>query len=157
MTATTRGRAPVLHHLALRVADLGRAEDFYVGLLGLPPRARHHHEDGTPRALSDRFFAFVRELEWALHYARAAGVRARVELALPHVSEVLELRDDLSQEATQSLGEQLPITENAPPPAPGIRLHDTLAEPADGDLSFGGHFDTTYFDTSLFDEAETEP
>ncbi len=114
-------------------------------------------DDGTPRALADRFFAFVRELEWALHYARAAGVRARVELALPHVSEVLELRDDLSQEATQSLGEQLPITENAPPPAPGIRLHDTLAEPADGDLSFGGHFDTTYFDTSLFDEAETEP
>lgn len=51
MTATTRGRAPVLHHLALRVADLGRAEDFYVGLLGLPPRTRHHHEDGTPRAL----------------------------------------------------------------------------------------------------------
>lgn len=114
-------------------------------------------DDGAPRPLADRFFAFVRELEWALHYARAAGVRARVELALPHVHEVLELRDDLSQETTQSLTEDLPIAEQAPPPAPGISLQDTLAEPADGDLSFGGHFDSTYFDTSLFDEAETEP
>lgn len=51
MTASTRPGAPALHHLALRVTDLGRAEDFYAGLLGLPLRARHHHEDGTPRAL----------------------------------------------------------------------------------------------------------
>ena len=42
---------PRLHHLALRVADLARAEAFYAGLLGLAVVARHADPGGAPRSL----------------------------------------------------------------------------------------------------------
>lgn len=40
-----------LHHLAVVVADLGRAERFYVGVLGLPVLARHEDTEGNPRSV----------------------------------------------------------------------------------------------------------
>jgi glyoxylase I family protein len=40
-----------VHHLAVVVADLARAEAFYVGVLGLPVRNRWSDEAGVPRAL----------------------------------------------------------------------------------------------------------
>lgn len=100
--------------------------------------------------------AQVRWLERALAYTRAAGVRARVELALPYIRERLSVADALSFEASVSRGEALPIDERAPPPEIGILLTDHLPEAAE-ELSFSGHYDATYFDTSLFATAETEP
>ncbi len=44
-------RAGGFHHLALQVHDLGRAEAFYAGVLGLPVIARHQRPDGSPRAV----------------------------------------------------------------------------------------------------------
>lgn len=40
-----------LHHLAVVVADLGRAERFYVGVLGLLVLARHEDTEGRPRSV----------------------------------------------------------------------------------------------------------
>lgn len=42
---------PGVHHLAVCVTDLGRAERFYVGVLGLPVIERWTDEDGAPRSL----------------------------------------------------------------------------------------------------------
>ena len=105
--------------------------------------------DRVPAAFAGDLGAFVRGLEWALAYGRAAGIRSRVELALPHVHERLLLRDELTLRAAAGFREAAPIQESAPPPTPGIGLTDTLKPPTDA-LSFGGLFDTTPFDTSLF-------
>jgi hypothetical protein len=105
--------------------------------------------DHVPDAFAGDLAAFVRELEWALGYGRAAGVRTRVELAMPHVHERLEIVDELTILATGSFAEAETIVEFAPAPTPGIGLKDTLDEPADA-LSFGGIFDITPFETSLF-------
>jgi glyoxylase I family protein len=40
----------MLHHVALRCADLARAEAFYHRVLGLPVLARHDDERGAPRS-----------------------------------------------------------------------------------------------------------
>jgi catechol 2,3-dioxygenase-like lactoylglutathione lyase family enzyme len=48
-TLTRRPRG--LHHLALRVADLRRAQRFYADLLGLETIREVVGEDGAPRAL----------------------------------------------------------------------------------------------------------
>lgn len=40
-----------VHHVAVVVRDLGRAEAFYSGLLGLPVVARHADQAGLPRAV----------------------------------------------------------------------------------------------------------
>ena len=93
--------------------------------------------------------ALVRELEWALCYGRAAGVRSRVELALPHVHEELELAETLTMRADLRNAETEQLAESAPSPVPGVALKDTLTPP-DDPLKFGGIFDTTPFDTSLF-------
>jgi hypothetical protein len=106
--------------------------------------------DRVPAAFAGDLGAFVRGLEWALAYGRAAGVRSRVELALPHVHERLQLRDELTLQASAGFTDAAPISESAPPPTPGIGLTDTLEPPTDDALSFGGLFNTTPFDTSLF-------
>lgn len=43
--------APRVHHLAVLVRDLSRAEAFYAGLLGLPVSVRHSEPDGSPRSI----------------------------------------------------------------------------------------------------------
>jgi len=52
------------HHLAVCVSDLGRAERFYVEILGLPVLRRHLRADGAERAvwldLGDTFLALER-------------------------------------------------------------------------------------------------
>ena len=96
-----------------------------------------------------RLAAFVRELEWALNYGRAAGIRARVELALPHVAETLELGDRLAILADLPLAEHQPIGEVVPAPTAGIHIVETVPETHDP-LYFGGLFDITRFETSLF-------
>src|SRR5262245_36920144 len=40
-----------VHHLAVVVRDLARAEAFYAGLLGLPVLARHADAQGAPRSV----------------------------------------------------------------------------------------------------------
>lgn len=42
---------PGVHHLAVCVTDLERAEAFYVGVLGLPVRERWTDDAGAPRSL----------------------------------------------------------------------------------------------------------
>jgi len=42
---------PRVHHLAVLVRDLSRAEAFYVGVLGLAVNTRHESEDGAPRSI----------------------------------------------------------------------------------------------------------
>ncbi len=96
-----------------------------------------------------RLAAFVRELEWALAYGRAAGIRARVELALPHVSESLALADATHLAITDRFREDQPISESILPPMPGVDLGETLPEIGDP-LYFGGLFDATLFEASLF-------
>ena len=44
-------RTPAVHHLAVKVRDLVRAEAFYGGVLGLAVQARHDDAHGRPRAL----------------------------------------------------------------------------------------------------------
>ena len=43
--------APRIHHLAVKVEDLSRAEAFYVGVLGLPILRRWHDDAGALRSL----------------------------------------------------------------------------------------------------------
>lgn len=43
--------AGAVHHLAIVVADLDRAEAFYAGVLGLEVTTRHVDEEGAPRAV----------------------------------------------------------------------------------------------------------
>ena len=40
-----------IHHVALLVEDLGRAESFYAGVLGLPVEKRWPDDAGAPRAV----------------------------------------------------------------------------------------------------------
>lgn len=40
-----------LHHLAITVFDLARAERFYAGVLGLPVERRWYDGDGAPRSI----------------------------------------------------------------------------------------------------------
>lgn len=59
------GKARPLHHLAVVVADLGRAEQFYVELLGLPVLRRQNDDQGRPRSVwvslgGDTFLAIER-------------------------------------------------------------------------------------------------
>ncbi|UJR82771.1 VOC family protein [Sandaracinus amylolyticus] len=53
MSAEDAVRSPSLkvHHLAVKVRDLARAESFYAGALGLPIIRRQDAEDGTPRSI----------------------------------------------------------------------------------------------------------
>jgi glyoxylase I family protein len=50
-----------VHHIAVQVSDLDRAEAFYRGVLGLAVERRWQHADGTPRSiwmsLGDAFLA----------------------------------------------------------------------------------------------------
>jgi hypothetical protein len=112
--------------------------------------------DFVPLSFAGDLSAFVRELERVIDYGRATGIRARVELALPHVEERLTLSDSLSFETVTYFADDQPIDEQAPPPEIGILLFDKLPEPGES-LVFEGHFNATYFDTSIFAEPETEP
>lgn len=60
-----------LHHLAVVVADLARAEKFYAGVLGLPVVRRWADDAGVPRAV---WLALGAESFLALERAGAAGV-----------------------------------------------------------------------------------
>jgi catechol 2,3-dioxygenase-like lactoylglutathione lyase family enzyme len=40
-----------IHHLALRTANLDALHGFYVRVIGLHERARHHRDDGTLRSI----------------------------------------------------------------------------------------------------------
>ena len=40
-----------MHHLAVQVRDLGVAESFYCGVLGLPIQVRHADDAGRPRSI----------------------------------------------------------------------------------------------------------
>lgn len=113
--------------------------------------------DFVPATYAGDLSAFVRELERMLNYGRAAGIHARVELALPHVEERMTLSDSLTFETDVHLLEDQPIGEEAPPPEIGVLLFDTVPAPGDQSLVFEGHFNATYFDTSIFAEPETEP
>ncbi len=42
---------PAVHHVAVVVADLGRAEAFYAGVLGLPVQRRWSDAAGQPRSV----------------------------------------------------------------------------------------------------------
>jgi hypothetical protein len=46
-----RAMPPSIHHLAVLVQDLARAEAFYGGVLGLPVKARHADADDAPRSV----------------------------------------------------------------------------------------------------------
>ena len=50
-TATTTGPELGLHHVAIRVRELARAEAFYAGVLGLPVRQRQLDEAGAERSV----------------------------------------------------------------------------------------------------------
>lgn len=71
-----------VHHVAVIVRDLARAEDFYSRLLGMPVIARHADEGGRPRSvwvdLGGGAFLAV-ELEDA---APAAGLHC-IALSIP--------------------------------------------------------------------------
>ena len=109
----------------------------------------HAFEVEGELAQGSRLAAFVRELDWALNYGRAAGIRARVELALPHVSESLDLGDTLTTAATVAMREDQKISEYVPAPTAGIHIDESLP-PISDPLVFGGLYDATLFDTSLF-------
>src|SRR5262245_59074331 len=40
-----------VHHIAVKVRDLGRSEAFYAGVLGLPVLRRHDDDEGNPRSV----------------------------------------------------------------------------------------------------------
>ncbi|MCB9705282.1 MAG: VOC family protein [Myxococcales bacterium] len=69
---------PTIHHLALRVADLERAADFYGGLLGLAEVRRQGGEGGRLRAIWFELGAAVLMLELDLRGAGAAAGSAHV-------------------------------------------------------------------------------
>ncbi len=116
--------------------------------------------DRVPRAFVDPVSgapdlpALLRELEWALEYGRAAraaapGCRPPDDPSLPHVQEYVTVTDEPSMRAELRLAEAEKVQESAPSPVPGIALKDTLPPTADP-LKFGGLFDITPFDTSVF-------
>lgn len=58
--------AVLIHHVAVRVADLERARAFYGDLLGLTELRRFEHPDGTPRSVWLRAGAALVMLETRL-------------------------------------------------------------------------------------------
>ena len=88
MASENQLRAGAVHHLAVVVVDLARAEAFYGGVLGLPVGRRHDDEAGRPRAvwleLGDGAFLAVEraELPDGAHRADAAPGWHCVALAI---------------------------------------------------------------------------
>ncbi len=66
-----------LHHLAIEVRDLARAEAFYAGVLGLSVRRRLSAADGTPRSVWLDLDGAVLMLERRLRLGGAEGQGAR--------------------------------------------------------------------------------
>lgn len=42
---------PKIHHIALKISDLKKCEEFYIKVVGLSVVARHQFEDGSPRSV----------------------------------------------------------------------------------------------------------
>jgi catechol 2,3-dioxygenase-like lactoylglutathione lyase family enzyme len=65
---------PKPHHIALKVLDLQRCEQFYTGVLGLQIMRRHLEQDGTIRSVWFNLGGIILMLErWE---GRSAGVTA---------------------------------------------------------------------------------
>jgi hypothetical protein len=106
--------------------------------------------DRLPDAFEGDLTAFVHELEWALARGCAAGVRARVELTIPHVHERIELGEQLVLRPAGRFTDAPRVDERPIPPRQVVYLRDALPAPTDARLGFGGRFNVTPFNTSLF-------
>jgi catechol 2,3-dioxygenase-like lactoylglutathione lyase family enzyme len=77
----------LVHHLAVVVAELGRAEAFYAGVLGLPVLKRWEDDAGRPRsvwvALGDAFLAIEVAASGGPRRADEAPGHHCVALAIP--------------------------------------------------------------------------
>jgi len=111
--------------------------------------ALHLPADRIPRAFEGDLADFIHELEWALAHGSAAGIRARVELTLPHVRERVELRERLSLTPAARFADA-PTLDDPLTPRQELRFSDAVDGPSDEGLEFGGRFGTP-FNTSHFE------
>jgi hypothetical protein len=112
-----------------------------------PPYLLPDTEKGAPPPGLE---GFVRDLQAALRYGRAAGVRARVGLMLPLAPEAVEIREGpLQIEITTSFAERQDVADELVATGSALDFRDRLPEPRDW-LGFDGVFDQTRFDGSRF-------
>jgi hypothetical protein len=94
--------------------------------------------------------AFFRDIQAALEYGRAAGVRATIVMPLPLEPEVLSIREGPPQVAIDAaFADEERIEDRLASVGPSVEFHETLAEPGDS-FTFGGIFDETRFNGSGF-------
>jgi len=94
--------------------------------------------------------ALIRELAQTLEYGRAAGVRASIEVTVPTLAEVVEVRDlPLAMDVSVSFGEANRAEDTPVVVGSVIALQDEVNPPEDN-LVWDGVFDATRFSDSRF-------
>lgn len=109
----------------------------------VPP---HYHQGGNPDSIG-----FYRDILAALEYGRAAGIRATMGLTLPLARETVTIVEGpMQMRVDMSFTEQQPSTDELTSIGPIIEVKEQLEAP-DEYLTFGGIFNTTYFNNSRFE------
>lgn len=96
-----------------------------------------HYQDHLDGQAESEMVAFHRDIQAALEYGRAAGVRATVGMTIAFEPEVMEVDDSLSVEVLE-------------PSVLAVKLTEAVEPPRESAL-FGGVFDHTTFNESRFE------
>lgn len=113
----------------------------------VPP---HYYENVRGRIERD-LIGFYRDVFAALEYGRAAGIRATVGLTLPLETEVLEVLEGPMQSIVNlSFAEDQTTSDELTAVGTSIEILEQI-DPPEEYLTFGGIFNTTYFDNSRFE------
>lgn len=162
----TLGRSELHHYLAYRTDLAGYVDRALAEPTSPPVDLAFRWTEVTPAALELRipagyvpphyrlptgdrdWIGFFSDVQAALKYGRAAGIRATAGLTLPLPTEVVTIQEGpLEQTVNLWFAEAQPTTDRPATSEASLQLADRLATPADL-FGVGGLFDRTYFSPS---------
>jgi hypothetical protein len=109
-----------------------------------------HYKKKVGERIEPDMIAFFRDIQAALEYGRAAGVRATIGMNPPLAPEALSLADGpLQMTIDVAFAEEQRLEEGVTAVGPSIDFRETLPD-ADESFYFGGIFDGTRFNGSGF-------